>query len=40
MKEEKTMLEDAKEKGKGFTFVDDGKGTKIIKKVDKKKEEK
>lgn len=26
MKEKETMLEEAKKKGKGFEFVDDGKG--------------
>jgi hypothetical protein len=32
MKKEKSMLEIAKQKKKGFSFVDDGKGTKVIKK--------
>lgn len=41
MKKEKTMLQIAKEKKKGYSFVDDGKGVTLHKnkKPDKKQKE-
>ena len=38
MKKEKSMLQIAKENKKGYSFVDDGKGAKLLRKNNKKKQ--